>query len=454
MAVLFRIGWCCLVFFCAAFSPIAQAAFPAPLVITGYRIGQDGNPPYHATTTAACTAAAGNFTNGTGAINNTFTVPNGTQAAANCLVSDNEGPKQNYGIYYNAAPPSCPTGSTLSGGNCTCTSPLVQNIAGNACQSVDDRTCDDASLLDSTAFGSRDVQIPGKVGTGLVCMPTGGIPAGKGCSIAFTRDVSYQKADGEWISEGNYLRPRGGGSCTVATTPNPAPVPAPDACKGGQKGTVNGVDVCIPFPPKTPTESEKKKETVKPSPDGPVTQSSTSTTSCTVAGACTTTTTTTTSVNGGSPTTSTESTTQGKPEYCAANKDAAECGRIGDGRSGFGGTCKEGFIGEGDALAKATAEAVNKTNCLLDPGTDTDAVQASLRAGTFAEPLAVEAKNVGQFNQTNPFSSTVPGDQVFSSSRGNFTIPLGSASWLITGLGMLFVAVTLVWSTIFVVKGI
>ena len=107
------------------------ASFPPTVTITGYRIGQDG-PGNYASADAACTAEAASQ-GATGSLTATYPVPNSTQAFANCQLIREGSVFRNTGIYYNAPPPFCPSGSTLSNGQCTCTKPLIDNATKNGC---------------------------------------------------------------------------------------------------------------------------------------------------------------------------------------------------------------------------------------------------------------------------------------------------------------------------------
>lgn len=304
----------------------------------------------------------------------------------------------------------CPSGSTLNGSLCTCTAPLVQNSANDACvpaTNSDDQVCNDAALIDSTQFGSRDIQIAGKVPSGNSCFPTDGLSGGKGCVVEFSREASYQLPNGGWISEGTYRRKLGGGSCSVQTPSPEVPPSQPDTCKNGQPGQINGVTVCIPFSNHTPAETEKKtiKEVVTPS--GTETTTETSTTVCTGAGSCVTT--NVASVNNGTTTTSTTTTTtQSKAAYCKASPDSADC----KGASSFSGNCPAEFKFEGDAIQGAIALEVHKQNCLMNATTDESAKYDAAKANTGDQ------------------TTNLPGNQsvAISSSSFNTTNALGAPS--------------------------
>lgn len=415
------------------FSSVASASFPPP---TEYLFNSRSG--WHPTVEAACRAELA-------MVGPTYVFSRVVNLT--CYVFANSAPESIFGTAQTRGA-SCPSGSTLSGGQCTCTAPNIQNTTNNGCFTPDDAACNNAALIDSTAFGVRDIQVAGVVSSGTVCLPTAGTAAGAGCNVTFKRDVSYALANGTSVSEGTYQRTTGAGSCSLSTAPVPAAI---DTCKGGQPGTVNGVSVCIPFSG-TGSTTEKTKVTTTPSANGPVSTTTSDTTVCTGAGSCTTTTTTSTSVNGAAPTTSTATTTQSKADFCAANKSASECGG-GAAASGFSGSCIAGFIGTGDALQKATAEAVNKTNCLLDPGTSTASVSEALAAGTFGPELSNTNRAIGQFDQSNPLGSSCPPDVSLTIMSATVVIPLSQACWALQALGYIAVAFTLLYSTIFVVKG-
>jgi len=297
---------------------------------------------------------------------------------------------------------TCPANSTLSGGQCTCTAPATQNATNNGCNlpTADDQLCNDAALLDSATFGNRDVQISGNVGTGFACMPTVGVAAGKGCTVAFSRSVSYQKADGTWLSEGSYSRPNGAGACSVST-PDPVKPPAePDACKGGQPGQVNGVTVCVPFSGQTPTVTDKKTTETTTTPAGTEQKEATSQTTC-KDGICTTSTTTNTTI-GGTTTTTTNVTTNSKGDHCKGAAGSPECGA----GSSFTGDCAAGFNYEGDAIQGAIAKEIHKQNCLMNTPTSESAKYeaAKLKTGDQTTDLPgneTKAITSADIDQTN-----------------------------------------------------
>lgn len=260
---------------------------------------------------------------------------------------------------------SCPSGSTLSGSQCTCNSGYIE-IGGNSCSSVsqqDDKACADYAAANT---GKEDQKYAGVVDSGLTCLPTPGVSSGKGCGATFERAMRAW-VDPSWWSLGTTVR--SGGSCVLGTGQGGVQ-PAPEALKcpiGQQMGQVNGVDVCMPYNSKTPVVTDK--ETTKTGVDSagnPTSTTEKSKTTC-VDGKCTTETTTTTTGLGpdGQPTTTTKTGTTGesKSDYCTKNPKTVECG--GSGENSFSGSCMGSFKCEGDALMCAMASEQHKRNCQL-----------------------------------------------------------------------------------------
>jgi hypothetical protein len=264
-----------------------------------------------------------------------------------------------------------------------------------SCTSANDTVCNDLALVDSTAFGSRDIQVPGKVSSGEVCMPSPGVPSGSGCKVTFKRDASYQLNNGSWVSEGTYSRPTGQGSCVTAAAAVPATA---DTCKNGQPGTVNGVAVCIPFSGQTPTVTDTKKDTSTVTPGGTETTSESKTTEC-ANGKCTTTNVTNTTNTSGVTTTTTNVTTETQGEHCAANPGAVEC----KGDSSFSGDCAAGFTFEGDAIQGAMAKEIHNQNCLINAPSDESALYTTKKS-----------------EASGDLTASLPGNQTVTVGSGDF----------------------------------
>lgn len=451
--------------FAAASVPSFAAFAPSPQIIS-YRIGQDGNPPFHASASAACNVAATGLPQGVGSIVQTFPFPNPTQAAADCQVSDHEGIKGNVGIYYNTGPASCPAGSTLIGGQCSCTAPQVQNQAGNGCETpnicnamVGLKAGSDTnevnignvagSVIGAATGKSRNFCHLGCVASGTV---TGGLKEPSGAVVLFVEN-------GTWTNS----------PCSTSAAPGagtggaePGQQQEPTLCSSKKKcsGQVNGVNICVPC--STFGEGGTTTSTTTASGTGTATQpggggstipNGTTTTGGTTATTCTGTkcTTTTTETKTNPDGTSTEVTQQKEhslDEYCKANPRSQACAD-----NQFGGACSSGFTATGDPLASAAAVALNKINCAIDPGTAIDGVRSSLADGTFGPVLQTVNRSVSQFDQTNPLGASCPPDMTISVMSATVTIPFSQACWALQALGYIAVAFTLLYSTIFVVKG-
>lgn len=435
------------------FSISSQAAFPVPSGYTQWQNGSCVNADPATVIRCALTAQHGtsNFDQCGGSQTGEFSF------YGQCRFIPNDA-----FLYTGAtrtAIASCPANSTQVNGQCVCGSGFSQNAAGNACVSsvqADNQQCRDNAAVSSAEFGDRTIKLTGSAtahpGSGSYCLPSSGISAGRGCTYSFVMDMGFQAGSPPvWYSTGAAQAVTGVDSCALAVTPSPTtPVKAVDNCSKGYPGTVNGITVCVPLSGQPTVTTKKVNEVVAP-PGGPEQATETITnTVCNAVGACTTT--NVVSVNGAAGTSTT--TTQSKGEYCTKNPTGSQCLGSGEGSSsGFGGNCVAGFVGTGDALQKATAEAVNKTNCLLDSGTALDDVKAALSGGTFGPELTNVTKTISQFNQSNPLGSTPLSDHTIVTGIGTFVIPFSSMAGLLQALGNVAVIFTLLYATLFVVKG-
>lgn len=349
----------------ALFSPNAHASFP-PVSIPTYCIDEYCG----ASKVAACAAYTAYITGQDATLVNISSDPY-------CDFNRDGGAvtlRRGYAI--TNPPASCPAGSTESGGQCTCTPPNVENPAHNGCIIPNDDTkCQDAALLDSAAFGPRNVEMAGKVSSGDACLPVPGVSVGKGCKVSFNRSISYQRGN-DWISEGTYSFPGAtSSSCDMGTGAVPAKA-TPDTCKNGYPGQVNGVTVCIPISKTTPTVTDSTNKGTTTTADGVETKETTSNTTCTN-GSCNTTTSTSVTNSTGTST-STSTTSQSKGEFCAKNPKSDECGEGGS----FSGDCTAGFTFEGDAIQGAMAREIYNQNCLVNKDTDESSLYVSEKAKT------------------------------------------------------------------------
>jgi hypothetical protein len=126
-------------------------------------------------------------------------------------------------------------------------------------------------------------------------------------------------------------------------------------------------------------------------------------------------------------------------------------------KSAFGGQCggvSGTFTCSGDAATCAIARGVNEAKCLLTPSAAALTVAGQLEAGTFGPALTNTVKSVGQFSQTNPFSSSCPTNQVVTVAGASVTIPFADMCPWLQAMGNVLVAFTLLAATIFVLKGL
>ena len=308
-----------------------------------------------------------------------------------------------FSVYADTGQPaSCPTGSTLANGQCTCTAPAVQNSTNNGCAIPNPETlkCDDIAALNNVAmFGRKENVLSGNVPSGPVCGAFSGMAAGRGCQSDFERTAFVVNADKTVTSYG-WVVPRGGAAggaagCamastapTTSTTPPVSPTASPTACVGSA-GQVNGVTVCIPFSQGTATVQTKKTTTVATPATAAASAATSSTenvTTCTN-NSCNTVSTSTTVTPGQPTTTSTSSVGQTRDDYCKANSDPKQCGN-GE-SSAFSGACTAGFTCDGDAVQCAIAKEVHEQNCKMNKENPMSALfnSESVKTGNRTEDL-------------------------------------------------------------------
>jgi hypothetical protein len=319
----------------------------------------------------------------------------------------------------------------------------------------------------------------GRVSDVFLCdifQPSGGSPPY--CEVVAHREIGYMVGE-DWQSMGPGLYT--GAKCantpgagdgtsgspygsdpTLGGAPGPGEVGKdnPGTPCDGYMGEVNGVPTCIPKTGVTGINPYPKTTTTSTSsPEGTTTQTVTKDTTCGQA-ECTTTETRSTTSNGS---TTVVVTTTSKPitDYCTENKTARECGGTGGtglggegGDTAFGGTCAGEFNCTGDAVECAIATAVNRARCLLTPSAEIEQVAGQLAAGTFGQALPVTEKDLSAFDQTNPLGSGCPGDQVLVLGGTSVTLPFSAHCSELQLLGNLIVTFTLLWATIFVLKGL
>jgi hypothetical protein len=296
---------------------------------------------------------------------------------------------------------TCPNGGTLSGSTCTCGVgytdsgtacvaapvscewPKYDNGAGAcACSGVNTGYggAGGADIIGDSTFGSSGVPISytcpaGSVGTRPSSQCVGG------CTVNLTYPGMTVASRSGTTCSGEVplqdVRHTGttctGGVATPDTNNGEPPVPCPH---GQVRGTVNGVERCLPGNTTGTNGPPAETTTTTTAPDGTVTEREISeerVTNCSGPGACsttvTTTTTTTVTPSGGSPSTTTETTTATEPGdgtelggFCQENPNSPICKS-----SAWGGACSA-FTCDGDAIQCAIAREIHQNNCNLYSG--------------------------------------------------------------------------------------
>lgn len=354
-----------------------------------------------------------------------------------------------YGVSRSVASQTCPANSTLVGGSCVCAAGYVEE--GSSC--VPPNPCAGNDVLLSASFGTVLLA----KGQTSACF--------NGCQVNFKSGYEgpdFYAAGTDGVLRGHVPVGQLSSTNTVGACGAESPLPEADPktaaelpCPIGKipgTASMNGVTVTVCSDP-IKTETSGTKTTNESTPEGPKVTTENKSTQC-QDGKCTTTTTTTVTHNGSS-TTSTRSTQQGQGEFCAENpKDKACKG------SGFGGTCQQGFTCDGDAISCATAKAVNDQYCsfkeAFDVGDDAKSLANRVMGGTeVADPKAnATVIDVGVFDQSNPLSSTCPGDVPIQLSGFTMVLPLASGCSWFQMIGNMMVLVSLFGATVFVLRGV
>lgn len=211
------------------------------------------------------------------------------------------------------------------------------------------------------------------------------------------------------------------------------------------KGEINGVSVDKCVPCNTVTTSGDKtsnQQTTTTNPDGSVTTKSqnsttTSTTSCS-GGNCTTTTQTTVTDSDGKQETKTETKQEDKATFCQDNPNHQLCKS-----TSWGGACGN-YACDGDPVQCAQARAAAELLCKLDVPANSPQVTAGQQAVNGSLPGSTPesiSSSVGQFNTTNPYTSSCPGDvEVNVGGLASFSIPISRACPYIELIGWVLVA--------------
>lgn len=391
-------------------------------------------------------------------------------------------PNGGSGTVYDIGAPSSQVGPCAPS---TCTGPVnAIDPADGVCKLQAEIIC--KALAGKSAGGydypNENVSDGGKVGCEVDYGPYSTVPGGlnipnpamggRGCFLVdFQREIAFQK-DGAWQTYGNHkfgAGPNGSYSCVAAgtqqATANPGTTtyadPAAPKCPDGQPGTVNGVEVCIPFSGHTPTETKGSASSTVTASDGSKTVTTvTNTTICGGDKSCTTTTNTTvTTFNGsgtqtGSDTTLT-ATTQGKGEFCLKNPADKACS--GETPGSFGGACSGGTASTtctGDAVMCAIAKATTELKCVFQQEPSEvdvyEAAKAATSVGIGSETTAITSANFDSTNALGTSASCIA-DQSVTVMGKSISIPFSTVCPHLAMLGTLLLGIS--WLMAFSIVG-
>lgn len=340
----------------------------------------------------------------------------------------------------------CPENSILQNGECLCA--IGYREHENQCQLITEeeklaeycgsranktqnitttRPAGYTGGLSDIAFGCYQPPGLGCIGSNSACQSTM-FDTNKGCMHTSSMDWGGQSSDGTWEYHGTATFT--GGVCTPGPwesagsdgppvdeeTPTPGSED-PKPCEG-QPGTVNGVQVCLPYDSTKGADGTSKTN----NPDGSSSET-TSTTECKGSKCTTTTTTTNRDSNGNSTGTSTKTDTTTKDVYCQKNPAAGVCkgngttgggSGKGDGQEGddseWGGSCDAGWTCEGDAIQCAIAKRQHEDSCEMKKETPESRLYGQSKDKTGKVTGDLEG------NETHNFSGTLNTSARFSAS--------------------------------------
>lgn len=243
---------------------------------------------------------------------------------------------------------------------------------------------------------------------------------------------------------------------TASAGQSPASAPADEQCAKGMcraNGVINGqtINKCVAC--NVVETSSDKNTSTSTSASGPAGSSSstdsTSVTEKTVCkdGQCTTTKTVNYTDGQGNTKEASETTTQGKNDFCASKPSDPACKGT---DSSWGGACASGFSCDGDAVACAIAQASWKSACAteIDPNDSkvsqgNAAMQAGLRPSDHPGLNVTSTAFPGSLNQTNPYGGSCPPDFTLNAYGKSVVVPLSDACGMLTLLGRVAVAISL-----------
>lgn len=338
--------------------------------------------------------------------------------------------------------PFCPTGSLVNG-LCECLTTSVE-VAGQ-CVSPEAALC--TSLKGSIQF----VVVPG------VSNPGSSLCTSIGCRGNFSSMVMgiKNKITGILESSGDFTFD--GSTCVV-------PLDAAKSGCSGSYGQVNGVDTCVPYTADDVNSADKKipgPSVTSSSPAGAASSSlpgapagatgSSQTTNC-VGGSCTT---KTTYTNGDGGVVGTTETIAPQANFCKDNPELSIC------KTGkFDGSCGSPPKCEGDAVQCATAVAVFRSNCVLNPTPNeiSDLFEDSKnKTGNVTgdlpgnETIAISSSSFSTVN--NIGGSGGMSDRVIVVAGKTITIPFSRVNQYLTVLGNVLLACCFILAARILLRG-
>lgn len=341
----------------------------------------------------------------------------------------------------------CPANSTRSGSECTCNAGFVYDFFTKTCKDEDEQRCEDFNREGFDSFGTEWLGGPriryGNKESGEYCYKDDDDP-NKGCWIHWNRDMTGGTPPDQqtW---GRYTKSQGGPCIPGPGDDDDDDKPGENDCPPGQmKGTINDKTYC--YVPGADDDFEETTETTKTTTkdlgDGrreETTTTTTTTTSCT-GGSCNTTTIieNITIIYGadnepeGPPEITYgdgESFEEGIGKFCAKNPTSMICQEsgVGDGgpKSLVGGSCRQGFQCQGDAIQCAMYREQHRRACeLFEPqGTEEEGLYADAD-GEIGDELDLGETDIASlFDDTDQLTGSCPANPVIMVLGQSVTIP-------------------------------
>lgn len=383
---------------------------------------------------------------------------------------------------------TCPANSTLQGGQCVCTAPMVQNAtndgctAPNLCAELTGKSAGNYNLL----VGANE----SRTGMKQLCITavSSGDPAQPGCLATGEATFAWQN-DGStftlgmapgWYAQvsmaftGAKCNPDPNGSTASGSPSGSGPVPgsgtedgqASQCPVGKVPGQVNGQTICVTPGTDTPQQAKKETNETEQKADGTTVEKTTSKQTVCDATKCvtTTTTTTTTTPPGGTASTTTETSTStcvvGSPDCSAkAGVGGAGGGGNGDGTdpSAFGGSCTQAFSCKGDAIMCAVSLEQHKRNCALFVDSSPESILYGNEKGKTGAQYTSENVTIssGSFNSSNAFGGAAQciQDKTLTVWGTQVVLPFSNVCGTLAHLGTLLMTLSFLLAFRIVARG-